>query len=395
MNFPRILVCSILCASASLAIAGQPVPLTGIFNTGVDNTGVSLPEDSVDPHYTFATPPPTGTVPIVNTSATGFPIAPGGPWLGDSPISAWICPAPDTTGNAGDYFYRTTFTISAGVDLSQVFVTGRLTSDNATSGVLINGVATGITGSGNFPAFDPQFMIQTGFVAGLNTIDFVVNEATGSAGANGFTGLRVEMNGSAGPAGHVAIPGLANTGVSAPEGTPLADDATDSRFTLTGTISGPAVVATAAGGFPIPPWLGNTLDSAWLTPAANTEGPEGDYFYEVSFNLAGLASTTAGIFGRWSVDNGGTDILLNGVSTGNVNNNGFGAWTSFSISPAEGDVFLPGVNTLRFAAFNGPGAGPTGVRVEFLSATAAVPEPSTALLALAGLGVLLRRRRGA
>ena len=393
MKFTRSLACLLLSlgSSAQFALAGPIVPLPDLFNTGVNASGVPQADNTPDIHYVFATPPPTGTVPIVTTSANGFPIP---PWLGDSATSAWLTPSLDTTGDIGNYTYRTTFNIPAGVDLSQVFINGRLSSDNTVPAVRLNGVDTGITGSGNFGAFDPGFTIQRGFVTGVNTLDFVVNEATGAAGNGGYTGLRVEMTGARGPVGQVAIPGLSNTGVTAPEGLPLPDNTVDPHYTLTGSISGPAIVATSTGGFPIPPWAGDNTSSAWVVPASDTNGPEGDYFYDLTFDMTGLNIATAAIFGRWAVDNLGTDILLNGVSTGNVNNDGFADFTTFSISPQEGDVFLPGLNTLRFQVFNAPPAGPTGLRVEFLSSTAApVPEPSVAMLAFAGAGMMLRRRR--
>jgi len=62
----------------------------------------------------------------------------------------------------------------------------------------------------------------------------------------------------------------------------------------------------------------------------------------------------------------GTDILLNGVSTGNTTSVGFGAWTPFTISAPSG---LPsGSNTLDFQVQN-VGDNPTGVRVEITGIT--------------------------
>lgn len=386
---------AVLCtgAFAPILVASTPLPIADLFNTGVDANRVSQADDTFDIHYTYAVPPPTGTVPIVTTSATGFPIAPAGPWLADSAISAWLTPSLDTTGDLGDYIYRTTFTIPAGVDLSQVYIRGQLTSDNLTTGVLINGVTTGITGSGNFPAFDPLFVISNNFVTGVNTLDFVVNEATGMAGNNGFTGLRVEMSGGFAPIGEVPIPGLFNTGVTN-LGTPQADNELDAHYVLSGLASGMPVVATGAAGFPIPPWVGDNSTSAWITPAADTNGPDGDYFYSINFDLTGLDPGTASIFGAWSVDNTGVDILLNGAPTGNSNPNGFGGFTDFNISAASGALFSAGMNTLTFQVNNGAPPGPTGLRVEFLSASA-VPEPSAALLGLCGAGLLAWRRRRA
>jgi hypothetical protein len=153
-------------------------------------------------------------------------------------------------------------------------------------------------------------------------------------------------------------------------------------------------VARSSGGFPIGPWIGDSRDSAWITPATDTTGPDGDYLYDLVFDMTGLDISTASIFGQWAVDNFGIEILLNGVPTGNSNNNGFAGYTDFSISAEEGDVFLPGRNTLQFVVNNGAPPGPTGLRVEFLTATAAaVPEPSVSFLGLTGLGLLLRRRR--
>lgn len=365
----------------------------GLFNTGVDNTGVPQADNVPDLHYTFATPPPTGTVPVVATAANGFPIP---PWLGDNFSSAWITPAPDTTGNLGNYTYRTTFTVPAGVDPNKAFLTGRWTSDNAGVDILINGQSTGITNTGNFAAFDPQWVIKSGLKTGANTIDFVVNEASGAAGAGGYTGLRVEMTGRYAPANHVTIP-MRNSGVATPGGTPLPEDSVDPNVVLVppGLVTGPAFVTTAAGGFPVGPWLGDNGTSAWLAPAPDTNGPEGQVHYQTTFNLTGVNPASVVILGRWAVDNDGVDILLNGVPTGNGNFTSFTDWSEFTLSAATGETFLPGLNTLTFVTNNGPGAGPTGIRYEFLSATGApVPEPATAALALIGMaGALIRRRR--
>ena len=380
---------------------GALVDIPDLFNTGLDASRAPLPDDAIDPHYNFTQfaggPPPLSAAPTVATSTTGFPVAPAGPWLGDNSLSAWITPAPDTTGNIGNYTYSTTFTVPSGIDLSQVFITGVWASDNEGVDIMINGISTGIRNTTGFGVYSPQWAIGSGFVAGTNTLDFVVNEATGSAGAGGYTGLRVEMSGQFTSKGPVAIPGLENSGVASPEGPALADDSISPGVALTGAISGNAIVARGTAGFPIPPWTPDSRDSAWVTPATDTNGPDGDYAYSITFDLTGLNPNTVSIIGRWAVDNTGGDILLNGQSTGNSNFVGsFVDYTPFSISSERGDVFLPGLNTLTFNVNNGAPPGPTGVRWEFLSATAiAVPEPGVAglLLGCAPTSLLVRRRR--
>ena len=117
MKLSLLLALSAFLFAASNASAGAVVQITDLYNTGVDENRVALFDNASDPHYTFTVPPPTGTTPIVATAAGGFPVP---PWLGDSVTSAWITPSLDTTGDAGDYTYRTRFTIPAGVDLSEV-----------------------------------------------------------------------------------------------------------------------------------------------------------------------------------------------------------------------------------------------------------------------------------
>jgi len=378
--------------SLSAAHAATLQSISTLYSTGVDAAGVPLAEGSNDPHYDFSAVPagenPPG--PIAINSSHGFPI---GPWLGDNATSSWLVPGPSHVGVDGNYTYRTTFTIPAGVDPSQVFVRGQGTSDNTTTDVRINGVSTGVTFSGNFPAFDPQFVIQSGFQVGLNTLEFTVNEAGG-----GPSGLRAELAGSYAPAGHIGISNLFNTGVDG-SGNPLVEDAADSHWVITSapTPGGP-FATTSAGGFPVGPWLADNAYSTWLTPTTDTNGLAGDYFYETSFDLLDADLSTASLFGRWAIDNEGLDILLNGVSTGNANPNGFGGWTDFSIAADEGDVFNAGSNTLTFIVNNAglptDPPGPIGLRVEFLSGSyAPIPEPSSFGLFALGLLALLRRRR--
>src|SRR5262249_45642139 len=73
--------------------------------------------------------------------------------------------------------------------------------------------------------------------------------------------------------------------------------------------------------------------------------------------------------GRWATDNAGTDILINGASTGQTSA-GFDTFTPFQITSG----FFAGFNTLTFKINNaGLSPSPSGLRVE-MSGLAA-PEP--------------------
>jgi hypothetical protein len=107
-------------------------------------------------------------------------------------LSQWISPRPDpSNGNAlGNYTYRTTFSL-AGLNPSTAMLTGRYSTDN-TGVILLNGAQVGFA-SGSYTTWT-SFTISAGFVAGLNTLDFVVTNTPGEA--INPTGLRVEISGS-------------------------------------------------------------------------------------------------------------------------------------------------------------------------------------------------------
>lgn len=191
------------------------------------------------------------------------------------------------------------------------------------------------------------------------------------------------------------ITSLFSTGVDA-SGSAQPNYAAELHYILVSAPAGAATglrVATTANGFPIPPWIADSATSAWVGPnaAADLDGPTGNYSYRTTFDLTGFQASTASIAGAWSADNAGTDIVLNGSSTGNTAG-GFGSFYNFAISTG----FVAGVNTLDFIVYNE--GGPTGLRVDLAgSATAdslAVPEPVS--LALLGSGLfalgLFRRR---
>ena len=174
--------------------------------------------------------------------------------------------------------------------------------------------------------------------------------------------------------------GLYNTGVD-DSGTPRANGDSETHYSLISVPIGSTTseaIHTSAGGFPVPPWIGDYATSAWIGPNNDSalNGPTGLYDYQLAFNSS--FATVATITGRWASDNEGPDILLNSVSTGNSTVSQFGDWTPFSIT---GNLSA-GVNYLDFLVNNG--GGPTGVRVEFTNLQPAVPEPAT--MAIWGLG---------
>lgn len=175
---------------AGVAIS-QPAVLTvrdtvpGVLNTGVDDTGAALPDGTVDPHYQLVVNPDAASTDALVQDSTAFPIA-AGPWLANTAGSKWIGPRLETSAAAGgDYIYRLAFDLT-GFDPATVTITGDWTTDNPGVDIYLNGTGTGNAHDGNFGVLRP-FAVNSGFVVGMNTLDFKVNNT-----AVGYTGLRVQ-----------------------------------------------------------------------------------------------------------------------------------------------------------------------------------------------------------
>jgi hypothetical protein len=201
MNIKTALFAAAFAASVLTAgTAAQAAPIT-LFNTGVDASGTPLADGTVgDPHYSLVAVPSGTTDVRVRTSAGGFPIP---PYFGDDALSAWIGPNNDAQvdGPVGLYDYQTTFSL-AGFNAATASISGGWSSDNDGVRILLNGVDTlnSPTDFSQFSAGFAAFSITSGFSAGVNTLDFIVNNGGGP------TALRVEMTGAADLAGGVPEP---------------------------------------------------------------------------------------------------------------------------------------------------------------------------------------------
>jgi MYXO-CTERM domain-containing protein len=196
---------------------------------------------------------------------------------------------------------------------------------------------------------------------------------------------------------------LFNTGVDA-AGVPLLEDSPDIHWNLVapGAQTGAPLVATSAGGFPIPPWLADNGTSAWIGTLNPTAlGPTAvtrEYHYQTTFDMSGLVPSSAVISGQASQDNFLLDVLINGQSAGiSESAVSFGGWTNFTFDAADIALLNGGTNTLTWIVQSATTDGTddyTSLRVEFLTKTAdAIPEPAAAGLVALGLIGFVRRRR--
>lgn len=164
--------------------------IASLYNTGVDNSYVSLPDGETDGHYQLIVNPHAESTAAIVQDSTVFPIV-AGPWLADTEVSKWIGPEFNTVAGAvGLYTYRITVDLT-GRDPRSVFIRGQWASDNAGRDILVNGVPSGNSQSPGFSSYTPFTLSGTNqtFVARLNNLDFIVENET----AVGYTGLRVEF----------------------------------------------------------------------------------------------------------------------------------------------------------------------------------------------------------
>lgn len=369
--------------------------ITGLYPTGVDNSGVNIAAGAVDPHYVLTV--------SANPSFPG-PSArqlnpPNGGWVGNGANYQWIGERADGGSNstAGTFEYRITFNIPSGISIPTVFVTGSWACDDSCS-IKLNGTTVPSVTSGNYSALS-NFAIPTGsgFVTGSNTLTFVENNGGGPGGMlvaslNGNFACTADADCNAGNWCDNTNPSLSKCAAKIANGNPLsqtkpyatgvdnagvslADGSVDGHFALFGS-SDPSYPGPNAfvidNAYPIPPWVANTTASRWTGIQRNgSYGASGGvYTYRQTFSLNGITPSSATLSGNWACDD--TCVMkLNGTTV--VTSSGFSSYAAFSI-PA-GSPFVSGINTIDYVVTNS-GGGPTGIRVDGLSGSVFASTPT-------------------
>jgi hypothetical protein len=189
---------------SSIAQAGT----IAVYSTGFTSTGANQLEGFHDGNWTITSNPSAGSsVPFVTNGYFPPPLTflnsgPFSSWIGDSLASAWISPRATESGASdasGNYTYQESFYLDPEFFNTAVIV-GQWAGDN-TGDVYINGlkVTDGQNGSiplGTTGAFNhfTSFTLNAAnadLIAGINTIQFIVNNNT--KGTPNTTGLNVDF----------------------------------------------------------------------------------------------------------------------------------------------------------------------------------------------------------
>ena len=170
---------AVVAAALLGAAQAQSASIVGLFNTGVDGSNAALATfGATDIHYS-----------IISTTAPAYSVGSAvtyehPAYIDGDADSKWISGAADgfTGSGASTTTYRLSFNLS-GLNPLSAMISGLWGVDNEGT-IFLNGSSTGISLTGSIPGVldgaDANsftslhaFSISTGFVAGLNTLDFV------------------------------------------------------------------------------------------------------------------------------------------------------------------------------------------------------------------------------
>jgi hypothetical protein len=144
-------------------------------NFTINNTGVGNTPGGADPFWTVTTSPTPGSTNAFVTTTPGYPFP---FWLADTATYGWDSPQSSYTGNQTDsantnYFYTTTFDLT-GLDPTMALIQFQYAVDDSLTAIILNGnTLTGFP-AGGLTVLSPVQTINSGFIAGINTITFEV-----------------------------------------------------------------------------------------------------------------------------------------------------------------------------------------------------------------------------
>lgn len=160
----------ILClALLSVGPALLGAPISGLFNTGVDNLGNALVggNGTTDPNYKVVSTPggPTNAQAVTYFNPAYIP-------EGSGATSRWISVnANGSTAASGTYIFEIQFNLSGVQNPLTAQISGEFAADNSAT-ILLNGVTVG-GASASFTSYSP-FTINSNFQSGTNSLQFVV-----------------------------------------------------------------------------------------------------------------------------------------------------------------------------------------------------------------------------
>lgn len=205
----------IMAATAAALLSGTAgaATVSGVYNTGLGVGGAVLGagDGQTDANYKLV----SGTVPGVVTgtqAATYY----NGAYVSENAGSRWISYSGSPFNGTGNFSVTTTFDLT-GYDASTASLTGLWGVDNEGE-IFLNGVSTGFSLTGTVVQNFNQlyaFTINSGFVAGLNTLSIRVND-TGAPASVRVDGLSLTANAVPEPASWMLlITGFGLVGVAA------------------------------------------------------------------------------------------------------------------------------------------------------------------------------------